>query len=150
MASYGFDHAKALLLKGDLDFDEAGNDIRVALLMTNTTADTEKTKTTLTGAGGFTTLDDCDGANYVRKALANQVVSEDAGGNRGEFSADAVTWTALGVGTRQVQGMLIYKFVTNDSDSIPIAWIDTGGFPFWGNGSDVTMTPNAQGLLQTT
>jgi len=147
MASFVYTNAKELMLKGDLDFDEAGNDMRVALVMTNTTADTEKDKALM---NAFTTLDECDGANYVRKALATQVVSEDAGGLRGEFSADPVTWTALGVGTRQVQGLILYKHVTNDADSIPVAWIDTGGFPFWGNGGDVTYTPNAEGILQTT
>lgn len=147
MTSHVFDNAKELLLKGDLDFDEAGHDIRVMLCMTNTTADTEKDKATISG---FTTLDEMDGANYVRKALANQLVSEDNPNNRGEFDADNVVWTALGAGTRQVAGIVVFRFVTNDTDSIPIAWIDTGGFPFTANGGDVTVQWNAEGILQLT
>lgn len=147
MANFVYDNAKEWLLKGDLDFDEAGHDMRVLLCMTNTTADTEKNKATISG---FTTLDEMDGANYVRKPLANQAVSEDGGGNRGEFTADPVTWTALGAGTRQVQGMVVYRHVTNDADSIPIAWIEDGGFPFTANGGNLTVTWNAEGILQVT
>ncbi len=147
MASFMYTNAKELLLKGDLDFDEAGNDMRIVLVMTNTTADTEKDKALM---NAFTTLDEDDGANHARKARGNQVVAQDDPNLRGEFSFDAITWTALGVGTRQIQGAILYKHVTNDADSIPIAWIDSGGFPFWGNGSDVVLTPNAEGLLQVT
>lgn len=147
MASFAYDNAKEILLKGDLDFDEAGNDIRVLMVSTNTTADTEKDKATI---GGFTTLDEYDGANYARKALANQVVSEDNANHRGEFSHDAVVWTALGAGTRQCQGLVYYKHVTNDADSIPLFYVDGTGFPFQGNGGNVTLTPNAEGALQVT
>lgn len=125
----------------------SGADIRVALLMTNTTADTEEDKAFI---ADFTTLDEMDGANYVRKALTSEAAASDLVNNRGEFTVDPVTWTALGAGTRNVAGMLLFKFVTNDADSIPIAYIDSGGFPFTGTGVDVTMTPNAEGLLQAT
>lgn len=147
MASFVYDHAKFLLLEGLLDFQEASDDIRIALVMTNTTVDTEKAKATISA---FTTLDEYDGANYARKACANQAVTEVGGSNLGKFSFDAITWTALGIGTRQCQGLLLYKHVTNDADSIPIAFIDTGGFPFDGNGGNVTLTPNAAGFLQAT
>ena len=147
MASFVYTNAKELLLKGDLDFDEAGNDLRLALVMTNSTADTEKDKALM---NAFTTLDEMDGANYVRKACATQVVAQDDPNLRAEFSFDAVVWTALGAGTRQVQGAILFKFVTDDTDSIPIAWVDTGGFPFTANGGNVTLTPNAEGFLQVT
>lgn len=150
MASFVYTHAKALLLEGALDFDTAGDDIRVMLVMTNTTTDTEEDVTTISG---FTTLDEYDGANYARQALANEVVNEDAANNRGEFDADDDEFSGgsgLGVGTRQAQAMVVYKHVTNDTDSIPIAFIDTGGFPFDGNGGQVTVTWNAEGILQAT
>ena len=145
MASFVYTYAKTKLLSGDLDLN--AHDIRLMLVMTNTTADTEADKVFV---GDFTTLDEMDGANYVRKALANEAVAADEANDRGEFTADPVTWTALGAGTRNVQGAILFRFVTNDADSIPIAWIDSGGFPFTGTGIDVTFTPNAQGILQAT
>lgn len=145
--AFAYTRGKYLLAKGDMDWDEAAGDFRVLLVMSNTTADTEEDKTTISG---FTTLDEYDGANYARVALANQVVAEDTVNNRGEMSADAWVYTALGVGTRQAVGMVIFKFVTNDADSVPYVYNDTGGFPFDGNGGNVTITPNAEGLIQTT
>jgi len=118
--------------------------------MTNTTADTEADKQFISGGTGFTTLDEADGANYVRKALADEAVTADEANDRGEFDATDVTWTALGVGTRQYAGLVVFKFVTNDADSIPIYWIDSGGFPFWGNGGNVTAQWNAEGIGQVT
>lgn len=145
MANFAYTYAKRLFAKGDLDWDEAGHDMRIMLLMTNTTADTEKDKQTI---ATFTTLDECNGANYVRKALANQIVNQDDPNLRAEMDADDIVWTALGVGTRQNQGMVLYRFVTNDADSIPIAWIDTGGFPFDGNG--FLRSPSMRRLIERT
>ena len=145
MASHWYVYAVAKMM---LAYLVTGADIRLALLMTNTTADTEEDKEFVSG---FTTLDEMDGANYVRKALASEAIETDTTNNRGEFSGTSpVTWTALGAGTRQVAGILLYKHVTNDADSIPVAWIDTGGFPITANGGDLTVTINAEGLVQVT
>lgn len=146
MASTVYTYALAKLMSGDIDLN--ADDIRFALMMTNTTCDTEVDAQIITGVNGFTTLDECDGANYARKALANEAVAADEANNRGEFTSDAVTWTALGNGTRQIDGILVFKFVTNDGDSIPIMWIDPAGWPLSPGGADLTVTPNAQGLLQ--
>lgn len=125
-----------------------GADIRIALLMTNTTADTENDgKTTISGGTGFTTLDDFDGANYVRKALTTEAVNKDDGNDRAEFDADDVTWTALGAGTRSIQGILVYKHVTNDADSVPIAWLEFSSVKT-PDGSDFTVQWDAEGILQ--
>lgn len=145
MSSFVYTPAKAALLRGEIDL--VGDDIRVALVMTNTTADTEQDVGLM---NGFSVLDEYDGSAYARKALATQAVNEDDPNNRGEFDADDITWTALGAGTRNAQAMLVYKHVTNDTDSIPLAFIDTGGFPFAGNLGDVSVTWNAQGILQAT
>jgi len=147
MASHVYDNAKEQLLLGTIDFST--DDIRVALLMTNTTADTEKSAATV---AGFTTDDDFDGSGYTAggAALAGEAVSEDGANNRGEFDATDLTFSSLGAGTRNIQGALVYKFVTSFSASIPIAWIDTGGFPVTANGGDITITWNAEGILQLT
>lgn len=147
MASFVYTNAKKLIAQGALNFTEGQVDLRVALVMTNTTADTEDDTEFISG---FTTLDEMGGANYARKVCANQAIAQDDPNLRAEITFDAITWTALGAGTRQVQGAILFKFVTDDTDSIPIAWVDTGGFPFTANGGNVTLTPNAEGFLQVT
>lgn len=145
MANFVYNEAKNQILTGGIDF--ASDDIRVLLVMSNTTAGAEDDKDTISG---FTTLDEYDGANYSRQALANEAVNEKAANDRAEFDGDDVTFSSLGAGTRQCQAAIVYKHVTNDSDSIPIAYIDTGGFPFDGNGGDVTIQWNADGIVQAT
>lgn len=142
MADFVFTEAKRALLAGELDLN--AHDIRVALCMTNTNADTEEDANFL----GDLTLDEVDGANYVRKALNGEAVNEDTGNDRADFDADDVTWTALGAGTRNVAGALVFRHVTNDADSVPIAWIDSGGFPFTLSGGNLTITWNASGILR--
>lgn len=143
MANFAYTPAKGDILRAGHNF--ATGDFRVILVMTNTTADTDQD---MEFVGDIGTLDEYDGASYVRKALANEAVTDDAPNNRGEFDADNVVWTALGAGTRQAAGMILYRHVTNDADSPIIGWIDTGGFPFSGNGGDVTVAWNAEGILQ--
>lgn len=150
MASFFYTHAKHLIFTQALDLDT--DDIRVELVMTNTDADTLEDATSYSD---FSTVDIMDGAAYVNKALASLTFTKDTVNNRSELSAAAVTWTGLGAGTRQVQGMIVYKAASGGAgatagNKIPIAFIDTGGFPFTANGGNVTMTPNAEGLLQQT
>jgi hypothetical protein len=130
-------------LEGEIDL--VNDDIRVMLVMTNTTADTEDDVNTISA---FTTLDEFDGAGYSRQALASQAVNEDAANNRAEFDATDSTFSSIAVGTRQVQAAILFKHVTNDTDSVPLAFIDDGGFPFTANGSDVVSQWNAEGILQ--
>ena len=119
------------------EFNLATQDLRVMLLMTNTTVDTQLEDGSSTqNISDFTTLDEFDGANYVRKALATETVQQDDTNNRADFSADNLTWTALGVGTRSIQGALLYRHVTNDTDSLPIAFYEFSATP---DGSDFTI-----------
>lgn len=143
MASFIYNEAKKQFASGGINLTTA--DIRVILVMTNTTADTEDDVNTISG---FSTLDEMDGANYARGALSGEAVNEDATNNRAEFDATDYTFSSLGAGTRQVQAAVIYAHVTNDADSIPIAYIDTGGFPFTANGGDVVIQWNAEGIIQ--
>jgi hypothetical protein len=146
MASFVYTPAKVKLASGDLDLN--AHDIRVLLVMTNTTAHTDQDAATLSAI----TLDEYDGANYVRKALANEAVNQDDANNRAEFDADDFTWTALGIGTRQCKAMVAYRYVDGTAaNDIPIAYLDNAPeLPFWGNGSDIPCTFNAEGILQLT
>lgn len=115
--------------------------------MTNTTADTQEDAKFVSD---ITTLDEYDGTNYARKAYASEAVAADNTNNRGEFDAADVQYATLGAGTRQAQARVIYKHVGADSSNLLIAFVDSGGFPFTGNGGNVDVTMNAEGLLQAT
>lgn len=144
--SFWYTKTAANIMKGALNLDAGGDDIRTILVMTNTTADTERDKATISA---FTDLDEADGASYARVAMLNEAVQEDAANDRGEFHTDDVPFPNLGVGTRQTAGMIIYKHVTDDTDSIPIAYIDTGGFPATHNGQTFTVKKNVEGWLHS-
>lgn len=145
MSNFIYNEAKRLFLSAGVDFTTA--DTRVILVMTSTTANTEKDVNTI---AAFTTLDEYDGSNYTTggAALASKVVTEDPSNNRAFFDAADLTFSALGAGTRQCKAAIIYKFITNLGLSVPLAYVDTGGFPFSGNGSNVTLQWNAAGLIQ--
>lgn len=148
MSNFWYDEATRQLSDGTLDLDTA--DLRVLLVMSNTTAGTERSKTTMGGGTGFTTLDEFNGANYASPglALAGRSLSVNGVSHRTEIPATASSWTALGAGSRAITAAIVYKFVAALATSIPIAWIDTGGFPITASGADLTVTWNAAGMLQ--
>lgn len=136
--------------KGDLlrgGHNLAADDMRILLAMTNTTFDTE---TDDEFVDDTTTPDEYDGASYARKALGGEAVTDDTANDRGEFDANDIQWATLGAGTRQAAGMVLFSFVMDDTDSPLVAWIDSGGFPFSGNGGNVDVAWNAEGILQAT
>jgi len=141
--SFIYNKFKTKLAKGLFDFLETGDDLRVLLVDNTTTCDTEDDTEFL---AGFTTLGELSGTGYVRKQLANQAVNEDLPNDRAEFDADDVTWTAINAGT--AAAAVIYRHVTDDSNSEPILFIDTGGFPLTTNGGDLTIQWNIEGISQ--
>lgn len=149
MANQVFNEFKRAVLAGEVDLDAAGDDIRVSWHMTNTTIDTENDG--IATNNDFTTPDEFDGSGYSTPgdALANEAVNKDDANDRAEFDADNYTKTSVSAGTRDVQGLLVYKFVTNWISSLPICWIDQGtNLPFTPNGGDITIQWNAEGILQ--
>lgn len=143
MASVIYNEFKTENAKGNIDLD--GNDIRVALVMTNTTCATEE-DTALMNA--FTTLDECDATGYARQALANEAVNKDTTNDRAEFDADDVSFSGLsGDATRDIQGALLLKHVTNDTDSIPIAFIEFATVAPK-EATQIDITWNVEGILQ--
>lgn len=125
MASRIFNVAKEQLLSGLIDLAAGGDDIRIALLMSNTTAGTQNDSGILDLAD-ITTLDRCDSTGYSDAALANESVTRnDHAVNTANFDGDDVTFTALNSdASRAIRGVLVYKFVTDDTDSIPIAFLE--------------------------
>lgn len=122
----------------------SGSDPRARLLMTNTTADTENNKATLSA---YTTIDSFDGSGASNVALTTEAANLDSGNNRIELDADDVAFGALGNGTRQIQGVLIYFHVTNDADSIPFVFIQFSSNVNPG-GATLTVAWDAQGIVQ--
>lgn len=145
MASVLYNSAKVGFGNGTLDWDT--DDIRCALLMTNTTADTEND--TITNLADFTTLDEYDGTGYSRQALASEAVNQDNANDRSEFDAADVSFTSLtGDATRDVQGALIYKHVDGTAaNDIAICFIDfASDIPSTATQIDIPW--NAEGIIQ--
>lgn len=92
--------------------------IKVLLLMTNTTADTENDG--ISATTDFTTLDEHDGSGYAQATLATKTATKDDANDRGKFDAADVTFSSLGAGTRDVAGVLL---CWNDGGTLrPITW----------------------------
>lgn len=145
MAQFWYTGAKLKLAKGDLDFDTA--DIRIKLVMTNTTADTDQDATSLSG---ITTIDEYNGSGYTEIDLASVAVAADNANDRAEIDyADGTFGSAVGAGSRNWQGLLIYCRVDGTAaNDFPVAFIDVTQAN--GNGGAVNVTINAEGLLQVT
>lgn len=88
-----------------LDYWWSNQTIEVALLMTSTTADTENDA--IAALADFTTLDEHDGSGYVRKTLSSKLTTKDDANDRAWADAADLTWTSLGAGTRDVDGVLL-------------------------------------------
>ena len=151
MADFAYTYGLLKIGLGDVHWDT--DDIRFILVMTNTTADTERDKQKI---GDFTTLDEFDGGGSHppsfanRENLLNQTFTVDEPNNRAEFSATNHTVSSIPAGTRAIQGIVVYFHVTNDAASVPLLWIDSGGFPFTANGGDLIFSWNAEGIGQIT
>ena len=151
MADFAYTYGLLAIGLGDVHWDT--DDIRFIMCMTNTTADTERDKDFI---GSFSTLDEFDGggshppAFAAREALANEALTVDTANDRAEFDADNHTVSSLPAGTRDIQGIVVYWHSGSDAASIPLLWIDSGGFPFTANGGDLVLSWNAQGIAQIT
>ena len=152
MASFIYNKTKTDIAEGGVDFREAGADMRVILVMTDSTCSTEDDTATMTN---FSTLDEFDGSGYTQQAsntaisrIDNQIAEEDLANNRNEFNGDDIAFGALGAsGTgRSITGAVILRWVTNFGASVPVAFVDFTDFP--ANGSTVTIVWDPQGIIQ--
>lgn len=104
--------------------------------------------------------DEIDATGYTagfggagRKTLGNKAWAVDKTNDRAEFTASSVSWTGLGNATNDnVVHVILIKEITNDAGSRLIAHIDTSSgspsLPFTTNGSDLTITFSAEGVIQ--
>jgi len=147
MASLFNTYAKEHLAEATMDLD--ADTIKIALLTTDTTADTEANVTTLSG---FTTLGEfsTSGTNYARVTLSSITSGVDTGNTRYEFSAANVTFSSLAASSpaKDIQGILVLKHVDGtDANDLPIAFIDFAS-DLTPDGSDVTIDWDTEGILQ--
>jgi hypothetical protein len=143
--SFVYQRAKELIATAALNLATA--DLRTALVMTNTTTNTQKTANTF---AGFTTLDECNGANYARNDLVGVTGVRDDTNLIWYVDANDAVFTALGAGTRQNKAALLHVHNATPGNEIPVAYIDQGGFPFDGTGANNTIQWAALGILQLT
>lgn len=120
--------------------------IGALLVMSNTTADTERDVSTV---AGFSTLDEFVGGDYARQSVPGRAVNPDTAGDRAELDATVITFgSAVPPGVRQVVGMVVYVgFGGADSAAVPLFFLDSG-FPITPGGAALTVTPAATGVAR--
>ena len=145
MASKMFLFGLQEIVQADIDLD--GDDIRVGLCMTNNTCATDADDGTVTVMNDVT-LDEGDATGYGRQALANEAVALDDANDWVEFDADDAVFSGLsGDASRDYDGAIILKHVTNDTDSPPIAWSEFSA-DVVKESTQVTVQWNAEGIIQ--
>lgn len=150
MASLLFNLGKKEILDGTIDL--GANTIKAMLVTSSYTPNSDNDF--VDDGGANDPIDhELSGTNYAagfagsgRKTLGSITIVEDDGNDRAEFSAANLTWTGIDAGT--AAGVIIYRHLTSDALSTLIAFIDTGGFPVVTNGGDLTITWNAEGIIQ--
>lgn len=145
MAPFIYQRFKELLAKADIDLDTA--DIRVALVGSATTADTEKNANLFSD---FTTLDEYSASGYTAGGhdLANQQVVRSDGSNIVYFDADDLVFTSLGSSTNGADAILLHVHNATLANRVPLGYQDSGGFPFNGSGTNVTIQWHAEGIFR--
>jgi len=106
---------KEAILKG---LDLSSSTIKVALVMTNTTCDTENDGISV--VGDFTTLDEHNGSGYARQTLSGKTVTKQDANDRAKFSATDPVFASLGAGSRNVAGVLLIW--DNGGTLVPISF----------------------------
>lgn len=140
--------AKRKILDGTIPISSA--DLRIILLMSNTTAAADEDADLLSSIG---TLDEYNGTNYTAAtgyAVQNRSFTTDTGADRGFLDYDDLAFPNLGAGTRACVGYALIVRVTPFLSSLPVLFQDQGGFPFTATGSTVTIQVSASGALGVT
>lgn len=141
MASLVANIGKTGIANGNIDF--LTDTIRAALLDNTTTADTDPDADNL---GAYATLGRIAGT--TDQTLASKAITTNDTNDRAEIDAADIAFTAVPGGST-AQGVLIFKFVTNDAGSTPIAFLEFAS-PITTNGGDINVAFAATGLLHLT
>lgn len=138
-ASFVYTPALALLSAAAL------NDLRMLLVMTNTTADTEVDSE---NPGDVTTLDEFDGNNYSRATLGSEAVNVDLANNRAEIDFADPTFSTIGNGTRQIQGFIVIQNVDGTAGNDLLKFYQDFSATLNPGGASLTVQIDAEGLVQ--
>jgi len=147
MASFVYNEFKRALAEGEIDLN-ATDDIRIILVNSNTTFDTEYDLNTM---GAVATAGYFDGANHDTTnghALSGEAVTEVTGSTGyAKFDATDYTFSSLGLGAGgNAIAIVLFKWISNLSSSMPIAYIDCADFN--GSGGDVVVEWHTDGILK--
>ena len=134
MAGYLFDAGAYGLLHADITW--TSDTIKARLSHTSETP--SQTATSMTGIGIAATDVSLGSKTGPTKDTVNHRVT---------YTAGNPTFTAVGA-TTEVNKIVVYKFVTNDAGSTPIAVV-TFTPAITPNGGDITVTVDAAGLFYT-
>lgn len=144
MASLWFQEAAKQHALGALDL--IGDDLRVLLVMSNTTAGAELDADSL---ADITDLDEYDGTGYARVAMAGRALVEVVDPKiMLKMTADPTVFPDLGPGSRQAAAAIIYRHTGTPSTELPIVIYTNAGFPFTGTGSDATVNWSPNGVVR--
>lgn len=111
------------------------DDLRLIPVMSNCTAPTEPNAEFV---ASLTSLDELTTAG--RKALAGKSLVSVPVSSKVELHADDPVWPGMADGARQVIGFVLYKHVTDDTDSPFLCFIDGADFPMNPGGADYTLS----------
>ena len=90
------------------------------------------------------------GGSYARQTLGSVTVA-DAGSSVTKWdSTTDVLFTAVPTNASQVLSAVVFAFITNDADSIPMVYLDGSIFPITTTGDNITVKFNASGIGQAT
>jgi hypothetical protein len=123
-ANVVYHKAMKKMYEGGAGFNMLG-DIRLILVMTNTTCDTQNDA--IEFLDEFTALDEYDGTGYARLALSTAtptfVADTTRNSNKLQCASHPAFPTLSGDGTRNVQGVLYYwNVLADDTQSVPFLY----------------------------
>lgn len=122
------------------------SDLWALLVMTGSTVATERSANFI---GDYADLQEYDDMSYSRVNLTGVTFTLNTVSHQKELHCDPIPWTALDAASNPAIGVLIFRKVTNDSDSIPWGFFNGAPtFPFNGVGDDVELTEPSAGFLQ--
>lgn len=129
----------------DRTIDIAADTLKVMLVTTGYTFVQTETAMTTAAASELSVTGYTSGfASASRRTLASKTMTNDTTNHRTVVdAADPATWTALAAGAT-ISAAIVYKHLTSDAASTPIAYLDFTDTAT--NGSDFTITYDANGI----
>jgi len=150
MAGFVYPNGLSKMTDGTIDWVSGVTVIKVMLLDSGHTPDPDETAVTNLAT------DELSGTGYAagfggagRKVIGLMTNVFDSANDRTELSGAGVTWTGINAGI--ISYVAVIWEDTNDAGSVPLAIFDSNeitNLPLTTNGGDVTITWNAEGIIQ--